>query len=182
MLTIFQGDLNNPLPYVMQGGHRRFLACLPPKDDFGGLKKYAANAPVIPRSQWKPISRRDLFPAASWVWDQNGHGSCVGNGSAMALRKARVLGGQPDVILSPGCTYAQINGGRDQGAVISDTLTALLETGTCTYDMVGEEPIYLQQLPAGWQQTAARFKISEAYHCQTFDEIGSALQLGYTVV
>jgi hypothetical protein len=28
------------LPFVMSGGHRRILACLPPRKDFGGLKKF----------------------------------------------------------------------------------------------------------------------------------------------
>jgi len=170
------------LPYVMSGGHRRYLACLPPKPDFGGLPKLRQAAPIVPRQQWQPINRRTLFPAQSWVLDQDGIGSCVGNGAAGALRRARYLAGQADYVLSPGCVYAQINGGRDQGAVISDALTALQRTGTCRYESVGEEPYFLGQLPDGWQQEAARFRIAQAYHCETFDDIASALQLGFVVV
>lgn len=170
------------LPFVMSGGHRRILASLPPKKDFGGLKKFRDAAPLVPESDWKPIGRRALFPATTWVLDQDGIGSCVGNGSAGALRRARLLAGQADVELSPGALYAQINGGSDDGAVISDALTALQQIGTCSYAMVGEEPFYLNQLPPGWQQQAARFKIEQAYHCQDFNEICSALQLGFVVV
>lgn len=171
------------LPFIVSGGHKRYLACLPPRADFGGLPKFTAapGARIIPRSQWKPIDRRWLFTKA-YILDQNGHGSCVGNGSAGALRKARWLAGQADIELSPAALYAQINGGSDNGAVISDALTALQQTGTCRYTMVGEEPIYLRQLPAGWQEDAARFRIAQAYHCQTFDAIASAIQLGFMVV
>lgn len=176
------------MPYITVGGRRRYLACLPPKADFGGLPKFAARplrrfeSAVIPRSEWKPIKRSALFPALSWILNQGEISSCVGNGSAAALRRARFLTGQSDVPLSPGALYAQINGGRDQGAIISDALTALQQTGTCSYATVGESPYYLNQLPAGWQEEAARFRIAQAYHCQSFDEIGSAPQYGYIVV
>ncbi len=169
------------LPFVVSGGQRRFLGCLKPWPDFGDLPKFSSAAPLVPRAQWSSFWRRTLFPS-TWILDQNGYGSCVGNGSAGALRKARILGGQADVELSPGALYAQINGGSDNGAVISDALTALQQTGTCPYALVGEAPFYLPQLPSGWQQQAARFRIGQAYHCQSFDEIGSALQLGYIVV
>lgn len=171
------------LPYVVSGGHKRFLACLPAKEDFGGLPKFLAapGATLIPRSEWKPVNNRWRFDA-SFILDQNGHGSCVGNGSAAALRKVRILAGQPDVKLSPACLYAQINNGVDQGAVISDALTALQQTGTCRFDLVGQDPVYLPQLPAGWEQDAQRFTIRQAYHCANYDEIGSAIQLGYVVV
>lgn len=182
MLTIHPGDLNNPLPFAMSGGHRRYLACLPPKSDFGGFKKFASAAPVVPRSQWQTINRRQQFPAPDWILDQDGIGSCVGNGSANGLRKARLLGGQSDVKLSPGALYAQINGGQDNGAVISDALTALQQKGTCSYGTVGETPFYINQLPSAWSDEAARFRIGQAYHCETFDEIASALQLGFIVV
>jgi len=176
------------LPFVVVGGEKRYLAALPPSKaklakPKGGKWKDSGN-PTIPRAQWREISRRNLFPADQWIYDQDGIGSCVGNGSTGALRRVRYLSGMSDVRLAPGCTYAQINGGRDQGAVISDSLTALQKTGTITSKTLGgdEKPFYLKQLPAGWQQEAARFKIEEAFHCETFDEIGSALQCGFIVV
>lgn len=182
-MSNFYGSELYALPFLMESGCRRVLGCKPPKADFGGLPKFRAapGARVIPRDQWKPIDRRSLFPT-SWILDQGDVGSCVGNGAASALRKTRLLAGQTDVELSPGCLYAQINGGRDNGAVISDALTALQQTGTVSYATVGEQPYYLPQLPADWQKEASRFRIGQAYHCQTFDEIGSALQLGFIVV
>lgn len=176
------GNLFQPLPYIMQGGHRRLLACLPPKADFGGMKKLRDSVSILPRSEWVGLNRRSIFPPSTWILDQDGIGSCVGNGSASALRKARFLAGQRDVELSPGCLYAQINGGSDNGAVISDALTALEQTGTCAFATVGETPYFLPQLPTGWKEEASRFRIGQAYHCQSFDEIGTALQCGFLVV
>lgn len=137
---------------------------------------------VLPRETWRPVSRRDVFPANQWILDQNGVGSCVGNGAAAAERKARFFMGMLDVKLSPGCLYAQINGGRDQGAVIGDSMTALLQTGTTSYATIGESPYFLHQLPAGWQSEAKRFRAAEVYVTPTFDEMASAIQLGYVVV
>lgn len=171
----------NDLPYVDHGSERRILACLAPRPRFGDLPKFRDTTPVIPRSEWKPVSRRWLF-GSDFILDQDSIGSCVANGSAAALRKTRLMNGQADVPLSPGCLYAQINGGSDNGAVISDALTALQQTGTCPYATVGEKPFYTQQLPTAWQEEAARFKIGQAYHCQSYDEIGTALQLGLVVV
>ncbi len=168
-------------------GHRRFLGLLPrSKAKFAAPKggEWADANPVIPRDKWREVNRRDAFPADQWVYDQDGLGACVGNGSTNALRKCRVLAGMKDQRLAPGCTYAQINGGHDGGAVISDSLTALQQTGTITSATLGsdEKPCFLNKLPSGWKEEAKRFRIEEAYHCNGFDEMGSAIQLGYVLV
>lgn len=162
-----------------KSGDRRILNVKLPHPDYGGLKKWAAANPVVPRNQWVAINRRSIMP---WIMDQDGAGSCVGNGATGASRRARFLAGQTDVQLSPGCLYAQINGGRDNGAVISDSCTAMMQTGTCTYALNGEKPFYLNQLPPTWKTEAARFKIQQAYHAETFDDIVSGLILGFIPV
>jgi hypothetical protein len=180
------GKVHEP-PYLLVGGHKRYLTCLPPSHaklmaPRGGEFR-SVHAP-IPRNQWREVNNRSKFPSFEWIYDQNGLGACVGNGSTNALRKARALAGMTDVRLAPGCTYAQINGGRDQGAVISDSLTALQQTGTISSATLGsdEKPFYLRQLPSGWKKEAARFRIEEAYHCSDYDDICTAIQLGYVVV
>jgi hypothetical protein len=167
-------------------GHVRKLGYLPPSKaklskPQGGSWKDSGN-PVLPRAQWRELDRRSIFGAADWILDQDGIGECVGCGSAGALRRARVLAGMQDRKLSPGCLYAQINGGQDEGAVIADACTALQKQGTCLYTTVGIQPIYTRQQPAGWEQEAVRFRVEECYHCDTFDEIVSALELGYLPV
>ena len=158
-------------------GTVRILACRPP--DQYQRSRFLGNGvpPICPRSAWQPINRRQDFP---WIMDQDGVGSCTGNGCAGALRRQRRLAGWTDVALSPGCLYAQVNGGQDQGAVISDCLDALLNVGTCAYATVGEQPFFLNQLPAGWEQEASRFRIRLALHATTFDQIASGLVFGWT--
>lgn len=175
-------------PFVESGGHRRYLTRLPPSQarfmaPRGGSFREQVSAP-IPRAQWKEIDSRAKYPAAEWVYDQDGYGACVGNGSTAALRKIRRLSGMTDVRLAPGCTYAQINGGRDQGAVISDSLTALQQTGTVSAKSLGsdQDPHFTRQLPSGWKNEAKRFRIEEAYHLDTFDDMATAIQLGYLIV
>lgn len=175
-------------PSIVVDGEKRFLTCLPPAQakfmsPRGGEFRDAVSAP-IPQSQWREVSNRAKFPASDWIYDQDGIGSCVGNGSTNALRKARFLAGMTDVRLAPGCTYAQINGGRDQGAVISDSLTALQQTGTISSKTLGsdEKPFMLRQMPKGWQTEAAQYRIEEAYHCSSFEDMATAIQLGFVVV
>jgi hypothetical protein len=168
------------------GGEDRFLTRLDPSEaklvPDRKIERWVDKKGVIPRDQWKDIDRRNIFGDPDWIYNQNGHGSCVGNGATGALRRVRYLAGMKDLKLSPGCTYAQINGGRDNGAVIGDSLTALTRTGTCLYITVGQDPIYLNRLPTGWKQEAARFKVDQAYTAATFDELISGIQLGYIAV
>ena len=174
-------------PFIDVDGERRYLTCLPPAQARymapRGGEFSEVHAP-LPRNQWREINNRNKFPSEKWVYDQDGIGSCVGNGATAALRKARLLAGMTDFRLAPGCTYAQINGGSDRGAVISDSLVALQQTGTIISATLGsdQKPYYTKQLPSGWKKEAARFRIEEAYHCSTFDDMATALQLGYIVV
>ena len=163
--------------FIDQNGVPRMLACKP---NPGGIKaifpkKYSEYKPMYTMDQIKPLSRRGLFGAQDWILDQDGIGSCVGNGSTSSLRKKRVLMGQADLKLSPGCTYSQINGGSDNGAVISDAIDALMKVGTIPYSMIGESPFYTRQMPSGWQQQAQRFRITEGYHATTYIELLSAI-------
>jgi hypothetical protein len=169
---------------VANGDERLLTRLLPDKAILVHAKipRWADEKGIIPRDQWKDVDRRAVFGDPDWIYDQDGHGSCVGNGSTGALRRVRYLAGMKDQKLSPGCTYAQINGGRDGGAVIGDSLTALTKTGTCLYTTVGQDPIYLNRLPKGWKDEASRFKIDQAYLAPSFEELVSGIQLGYIAV
>jgi hypothetical protein len=169
-----------------QGGEDRLLTRLSPSQKIlvpgKTIPRWKDQKGTIPRDQWKDIDRKNIFGDPDWIYDQNGHGSCVGNGATGALRRVRYLAGMKDQKLSPACTYAQINGGHDNGAVIGDSLTALTRTGTCLYITVGQDPIYLNRLPGAWKNEAARFKVDQAFTAPTFDELVSGIQLGYIAV
>ena len=170
-------------PYVDAGGERRFLTRVPPKSKFFAAPRWSDSKPLVPRDQWKPISKRDVFPPGDkWTFDQDGKGSCVGQGSTMGLMRTRTLSGKSYYKLSPTCTYAQINGGSDNGAVIGDSLAALKRNGTILFERFPQDRIYLSQLPSNWKDEAKRFKIEDAYVTPSFDEIASAIQLGYVCV
>jgi intein/homing endonuclease len=176
----FRTDTGDELEYVDFDGHPRVLACLPPRPNFGAMPSFADHVPLVPRQEWKPISRRNWF---TFILDQNGFSSCVGNGGAGGLRRARLLSGMTDVELSAAFLYSLINGGRDAGAIISDALTALLQSGTCLASQCPESQIYgpPRNSPARTEaiQTAKRFRILKAYHANSFDEAMSGLQLDY---
>lgn len=169
------------LKYFQGKRDKRYLTRLPPRKGAQYAPRFEDKFGVIPRDQWKDVDRRAVHSPA-WILDQDGHGSCVGHGSVMGLRIARFNSGMTDYKLSATCCYAQINGGSDNGAIIGDSLIALQKTGTILFDKFGPNQIYLRQLPSGWQTEAARFKIDQGYTTPTFDEVVSAIQLGYVVV
>lgn len=174
-----------PFPHVIgPDGLPRYLAALPPRDDFGGLPRFGAANTLIPRGQWHDI---DLTPLTGDVWDQGQHGSCVGHGSAKAFEVAyRIAGGTiPPGGFSPTSLYALINGGRDAGAVVSDAMDALMTRGLGLMADYPESVIYDRQLTAATlarvNAARARFKVADAFHCETVDAIGSAIMLGFPV-
>jgi hypothetical protein len=107
--------------------------------------------------------------------------SCVGHGSATAMMFARATAGMQFQALSACFLYGLINGGRDQGANISDAMTALMQTGICLESEVPEGQIYSSRFPATAKQTAARFKIEAAYTLSSWEEVCSAVQLRFVV-
>lgn len=173
---------SHDLPSVIAfpGGTPRVLARLAPHDDFGGLPRFAAAHNLVPRAEWQDV---DLSPFLHPVWDQGQHGSCVGHGSATAYHLAyRIAGGTvPEGGFSPTSLYALINGGRDRGAVVSDAMDALMKNGLGLMSEVPESIIYEQQISSQAKASRARFKVLDAYHVDTFDALGSALQLGFPV-
>lgn len=176
--TDYQTTNGDILPGVVTpDGQIRLLGALPPKPH--GLTSWKdGNNPVIPRAQWKPFSRpRPGVP----ILDQGQHGSCVGHGSTTALMMSRASAGMTFKLLSPCFLYGLINGGRDQGANISDAMAALLKTGTCLESEVPEGDIYASRFPKSAYASAANYKALDCYGLQDFDDVGSALQLGWDV-
>lgn len=162
------------LPYVEQGGHRRILAALPRRQTYGA-RRFRDVYGVIPRSSWQEVDFSAVVP--HWILDQDGTGSCVGHGSCTAFTYGWLLGGATPQEFSACFLYGLINGGSDNGAVVGDALQALKTTGICLLSQVPEGKIYKRDFPQDAFTTAARFKISDAVDCPSFDEIGSALMM-----
>lgn len=167
------------LPHVHDGSMWRALGCLPPRPDFGGFARYGDHNEVFPRSEWRDI---DYSGFNASILNQGSHGSCVGHGSVTAFWRMWLMQNYTPHEFSACFVYALGNGGRDAGMVISDALTILQTRGVCLLSEVPEGQIWKQQIPQSAYETAKRFRIGKAYHCRTFDEIGSALQCGRMVV
>jgi hypothetical protein len=164
--------------FVVTDGHKRMLAAKPAPVKFAALPSYAASNPVFPVNEWYDLSRRNVFGSPDWIEDQDGLNSCVGNGGVRTLRVIRALAGMKDVRLSPGFLYAHINGNRDEGAMIPDVIPALKKFGTCSFELMGQKPIYVSQLRPDAKTDAARFTLVDAYRCNTWEETVSALLTG----
>lgn len=145
---------------------------------FAKAKTYGdiPETPMIPRSQWKPVSMEQFLPP---VHDQDGVGACNAFATITCAEACRNMQGLPYIPLSPGYLYGRINGGRDQGSMLEDALEWMMKTGTCTVETVG----YLdwKKNPVAAKTEAPRFKFLEAFWCPTFDHMGSALMSGFFI-
>ena len=121
-------------------------------------------ANVIPQADWWEVDRSKVFTSA-WIIDQDGQGGCVGFSAANAFMRARSLANEPLVRLSGEFVYAQINGGRDQGAIIEDAMAILTDMGVATEAEVPLDSKYINKnnIPKAAYETAkTRFRAFSA--------------------
>lgn len=184
-MTQIKTCANTGFDYIDFDGHRRLLASIPSKGKMQAMMpKYEdSGQPMYDLSEIKAILTKN--PMAfnrrtwlNWIFDQNGFGSCVGDGWTGLLMRIRALMGLPPVKLSPGWTYSLINGNRDNGAVISDGGPALQTNGSCEYSIVGDKPIYQRQMPASAKANAMNYRLGAMYHCETWQGTLSAVASG----
>lgn len=167
------------LPAVMVDGEPKLLACLQTdpqvRQMFRSYADLKHEAPEV-----RNISFRDQF-SDMFLLNQRSHGSCVGFSSAGALMECRAMAGYTFQRLSGAYTYSFINGGRDQGASIGDSLNSLQKNGTCLESTVGWDEIYRNATKKG-DEEAKRFKIDEGYRIESYDEALQAIMNGFVIV
>ena len=133
----------------------------------------------IPREEWVECSLRHKV----WeVCDQASQNSCCPTATRGAAQLLREINGQKRVRLSQGSLYNQIAGGRDQGANIMDALTAMMDVGMTPDSYIDEYDWQGRDYPKDWKTEAAKYRILEASECPSFDEMLSAVQIGFPVV
>lgn len=161
-----------------------FLGALPPRVENGRVLYNAPNVgsavELIPRSEWRPTKRRlKSIP----ILDQNGHGACVSYATVIAVMKARAKAGMSFVQLAPTWVYAWGNGGRDAGMVISDAADIIRNKGIPTIEKFSQQYIYKNGITdAAVEEAKSRFLTMDVYKCASFDEIMTAVILGWDVV
>jgi len=131
---------------------------------------------LIPRSQWRPVSLRSLFPR---IKDQDGVGMCNCSATGNVVEGCRRLANLPAVPLSAGDLYRRVSGGVDRGSLLEDALREMMAAGMAPESAVP----YLDwrhDTPTA-DQVRSKYRITEAAWCPTFDHVASALQQGFLV-
>jgi hypothetical protein len=169
------------LPSVKFDGLWRVLGCIPETEEsksrFSSFGDAFGAAPIDP-SMWQEI---DLSWYAPPILDQGMTSSCVGHGTCSGMETCWMQAGKPLMQFNPYFIYGLVNNGRDAGAMISDALRALQTTGVCQKDALQSGLMFKTQFPQSAFQNAGRFKLIQAYRCNTFNEICSAISLGFIV-
>jgi hypothetical protein len=166
------------LPSIKFDGFYRVLACIPETSE--SIKEFpkfgSAMATTLDPSQWQEI---DLEWYNLPILNQGMTSSCVGHGTCSGMEMCYKQSGRPLVPFTPFFAYGLINGGRDAGAQISDALKALMQYGICRLGDIPAGTMFQNQFPPTAFEIAKRFKLAQAYHCQTFEDICSAITLGF---
>jgi hypothetical protein len=177
-LVIYHDPVSN-LPAVDIDGEMRLLAALPtPIETRLKFKQFREAHPLVPRQDWQGIDRSQVL-RQDFILNQKSHGSCVGFAATGSMMRCRALAGQTFQRLSGAFVYSWINGGRDNGSSIGDSLDTLLKYGTCLESEADWDKIYPNRIPKTAYQTAYRFRCEEGYRADSFEEFMSGIQLGY---
>jgi hypothetical protein len=136
--------------------------------------------PLIPRDRWKPVDLSAYLPP---VYDQDGVGQCASSSACTVLEAARAQAGLPYVRFSAGDLYARVNGGRDNGSMPEENLTELLERGALPVSAANPNVWNGRRAATDAASVAARRpnRAAEAYLCDSFDSMASALQQGFLI-
>jgi hypothetical protein len=176
MFSIDKSSISD-LPAVKFDGIYRVLACIPSSEEsvaafprFGASQRFAA-ADMLQEIDYEWYKNP--------IWDQRMTSSCTGQGCGAGMQLCYMQSGRPLVEFNPYFIYGLVNRGRDAGAMISDCLTALKQYGICPKDDLQQGMMFRSQFPPKAFENAKRFKLSEAYKCDTFEEICAAIAVGF---
>lgn len=166
------------LPSVNFDGTYYVLACLPETEEsVKDFPKFGARlAAALDPSQWMEI---DLQWYKNPMWDQRMTSSCVGQGITAGMQICYMQSGRSLIEFNPYFAYGLINGGRDAGAMISDGLKALMRYGTCLKNDLEPGIMFQHQFPQKAFENAKRFRLVQAFKCNNFEDICSAITLGF---
>lgn len=137
------------------------------------------STPIIPRANWKPVTLQTFNGP---VRDQDGRGQCVASATCSVLEACRAQAGLPYVYLSAGDLYSNINGGRDNGAILEDAMQWITKFGVATTASVPYVWDGRKHTTAAIVAERKNYMAVEVYTCPTFDAAASAIQQGFHLV
>jgi len=168
----------NGLPIIEQAGQQFSLGCLPP-DGIERHPKFGAFFDAIPVAKWQELSSQHFDVS---IFNQGRTNSCTGQATAGAAITNRARARWKKVPLSPYSVYAIINSGRDAGATIGQALDAARKYGIGSAEKFPQQVLYKQQLTREMLQNMQKYRITEAFKVDSFEEAGTALVLGFDLV
>jgi hypothetical protein len=161
---------------IHAGGESRLLSLLPPDPTrLKAAPRLQDTVPLIPRSAWYPTSRFKTLGSKLIITNQGQVGACEACSEVECIGGVRASAGLPKVQLSWSMAYALANGGRDQGLPIGGCYDTFLETGVCREETMPPGFYGPRQIPAKAKAEARSFRPTLAYHCQSFDEVATAI-------
>lgn len=117
------------------------------------------------------------------ILDQNGFPFCHGFAAVEAVMLARHLEGLPYIKLSPSSVAAPVTGYKKAGAWIGADLKQIVNVGAAPASLIPMLTYQRSDFPPGWEQEAAKCKVSEFSELRSrdFQQQGSALLQGFGV-
>ncbi len=164
------------LPSVKFDGVWRVLGCLPETDETRMRLPAFSSIMGLDQTQWQEI---DMSWYAPPILDQGSTSSCAGHAACSGMESCWLQGGNPLLEFNPYFIYGMVNGGRDQGAYLSDVLLGLQKYGICQKDELPRGAMFQNQFPPQSFTNAKQYRLDKAFRCSTFDEICSAISLGF---
>lgn len=137
-------------------------------------------SPLVPKNLWVPKDNTATFNER-FILNQFQTSGCVGFSGACARMKTLFLASGKLVVLSGAFLYALINGDRDQGACITDSMAELVNTGVCTTKEFDLPNIYRRQIPNSAYEVAKIYRETYSVTVGSWLEVMTAVQMGWVV-
>lgn len=171
-----------------------------PEDGSKNLRCYEDHQPLIDKSKWPELCEKLAADKSGLEWlivmilNQSNEGSCVGNGSTQAhmIRQAVQLGREGVTKLSAISLYQLIGRSPMSGAMVSDAIDAMNETGIIPLDTpenrakFGDNVMpatgFYSHRPTGAKEVAAKFRASEWFVIRSLEGLVSAQLSGHPTV
>lgn len=116
------------------------------------------------------------------TWNQGNVGSCAPYAAYGAVARAMVMRGYPVIELGPEFGYSLINGGRDQGSQLVDTMKTIEEVGCPRREFVPQFTYRKRDMPQEAYDDAPNHRALEPYEVEDLQQLRSGLAQGFVGV
>jgi hypothetical protein len=176
--------------FIELDGQQYFLGLNAPEQRPVSTRPFSVAFPIPSPSELIKLAEdpqrpnlRERWAGRDWIGNQNPLSSCNGYANKHRAERCRALRGLKHVKLSGEGIYALMNGGRDQGSILSDGERLSVEVGFAPESLVPVRRFFTERtLPQAARAEMHRFRIDETYHVDTEQELIWALLNGFQAV